>query len=296
MEQKRNTAKYLAIYIGAMVIYGTVGIFRRNIPVSSGFLAFARGVIGTAFLCIFVKIRGRHVLGQMSLKQFIWLAISGALIGINWALLFESYNYTTVSVATLCYYMAPTLVILAAPFALKEKITLKKGICAGIAVVGMIFVSGVLESGISASGEAVGIIFGLGAAVIYAVVVIINKKIVGVDSYTKTIVQLAFAAVIMIPYLFMTGGWSSAAELFSMQEGRTLAIIMILVVGLVHTGLSYAMYFASMERLKANTVAIFSYVDPVVALILSALILGERMGTLGIVGAVLILGAAIVSG
>ena len=285
--QKNDTRSLLMILI-SMVIWGSVGIFRRFIPVSSSILACSRGIIGTLFLILFVKLRNRKLFLPLSARQVILLVISGAVMGVNWILLFEAYNYTSVPTATLCYYMAPTIVVLLSPFLFREKITLRKGICVLAALIGMVFVSGVIENGMPGLSELKGILFGLGAAVLYACVVIINKKLPGIDAYEKTVIQLGSSAITLLPYLFLTGE-RFPADLSPVNWG------MLLIVGLVHTGVAYALYFGSVDGLKAQTVALLSYVDPITALILSALILHEQLMVYGILGAVLIIGAAVVS-
>lgn len=272
----------------SMVIFGTIGIFRKYIPLSSGIVAFVRGILGVVFLLAFVKIKRIPIDKKMIRKYLKVLLISGALIGLNWVLLFESYRYTSVAVATLCYYMAPIFVMLASPFLLKEKLTVKKLLCAAVAFLGMVFVSGVLDGGISGTSELRGILFGLGAAVLYATVILMNQKLGEVGTYDKTMIQLGAAALVLIPYLLLT-------EDFSNITLTPLIGIMLLIVGVVHTGIAYALYFGSMNHLKAQTVALFSYIDPIVAIILSALFLKEPMTLSGGIGAVLVLGATLTS-
>lgn len=272
----------------SMVIFGTIGIFRKYIPLSSGIVAFVRGILGVVFLLAFVKIKRIPIDKKMIRKYLKVLLISGALIGLNWVLLFESYRYTSVAVATLCYYMAPIFVMLASPILLKEKLTVKKLLCAAVALLGMVFVSGVLDGGISGTSELRGILFGLGAAVLYATVILMNQKLGEVGTYDKTMIQLGAAALVLIPYLLLT-------EDFSNITLTPLIGIMLLIVGVVHTGIAYALYFGSMNHLKAQTVALFSYIDPIVAIILSALFLKEPMTLSGGIGAVLVLGATLTS-
>ncbi len=288
MYTQKNDKKSLAMILIAMAIWGSVGIFRRFIPVSSSILACCRGIIGTLFLILFVKVQRKKLFFPLSRRQILLLILSGAVMGINWILLFEAYNYTSVATATLCYYMAPTIVVLLSPVLFREKITLRKGLCALIAVIGMVFVSGVIENGMPELSELKGILFGLGAAVLYACVVIINKKLPGIDPFEKTVIQLGASALALVPYILLTGE--------RIPTGLSLsAVMMLLVVGLVHTGIAYAMYFGSVDGLQAQTVAILSYLDPITALILSALVLHEKMTVFGIIGAVLIIGAALVS-
>ena len=272
----------------SMFIFGTIGIFRRYIPLPSSLLAMTRGAIGVAFLLIFMMLKKEKVNFKEIKNKLLILCVSGVAIGFNWILLFEAYNYTTVATATLCYYMAPVFVIMASPFLFKEKITLKKLICVMIALAGMVLVSGVIETGFSGISELKGVLFGIGAATLYASVVLMNKKTAGVPAYPKTAIQLGSAAIVLLPYTLLT-------ENFAELTFEPLTIIMLIVVGVVHTGITYALYFGSMDNLKAQTVAIFSYIDPVVAIILSALILKEEMSVFGVIGAVLVLGSTMVS-
>ena len=147
MNEKRNDTKSLVMLIGSMLIFGTVGIFRRYIPLPSALLACCRGLIGSAFLLVLMGIKKGEKRQKLGAKKTAALALMGALIGLNWLLLFEAYNYTTVATATLCYYMQPTIVILLSPLVFREKLTLKKGLCAFAAVIGMVCVSGVMDSG-----------------------------------------------------------------------------------------------------------------------------------------------------
>lgn len=187
----------------------------------------------------------------------------------------------------MCYYMQLTIVILLSPLVSQERLTARRLLCALAAIVGMVFVSGVLDSGGARSGDLSGILFGLGAAVLYATVAILNKKVVLDDVHEKTIVQLAAAAV-LIPYLLAT-------EALSRLSLDAVAVVMVLLVGIVHTGFAYALYFGSMKALKAQSIAVLSYIDPVFALLLSAAALHEPLSAFGLVGAVLIIGSALIS-
>lgn len=276
--------------IASMFIFGTIGIFVRHIPLPSSMIALVRGFVGAFFVLLFVYLKKSKLDKAAIKKNFVMLALSGAFIGINWILLFESYHYTTVATATLCYYMQPIFVILASPFLLKEKLTVKKVACVVVALIGMVFVSGVLQTGIPALSEAKGILYGLGAACFYASVVLMNKKITEINAYDKTIMQLGMGAIVLSPYVMLTQDFGSASA--SMTPSLWA---LLLFVGLVHTGVAYALYFDCMSDLKAQTLAIFSYIDPIVAIILSALLLKENMGLYGVIGAVLVLGSTFIS-
>lgn len=276
------------LFTASMLIFGTIGIFRRSIPLPSPMLACFRGITGALFLLAVIFLRKRSLRFHVSPSQAGWLALTGALIGFNWMLLFEAYNYTTVATATLCYYMQPTIVILLSPVFFREKLTLRKALCALIAVAGMVLVSGIIGDTAQGSGNTRGILLGLGAAALYASVIILNKRLPGIDPYEKTVIQLSAAGLVMIPYLLFTREFS-----FTGLDG--MGLLCLVIVGLVHTGIAYAIYFSSMDKLKAQTVAILSYIDPITALLLSALFLREPMGLTGIIGTVMILGATAAS-
>ena len=261
---KENRKAYASL-CSAMLIFGTIAIFRRNIPFSSELLAFSRGLLGGVFLLIFVAVK-HHRMEKVEKKQLALLIVSGAIIGIDWILLFEAYNYTTVAVATMCFYMQPTIVILLSPVLFREKLSVKKGLCALAAILGMVFVSGVAEGAPPGAQDAKGIAFGLAAAVLYAATVIINKKIEVEDAYEKTIVQLLSAAAVLIPYLLLTEDFSAVV-----LDART--VVLVLIVGIVHSGLAYALYFGNVNKLPAQSVAVLSYIDPVSSLFFSALLL-----------------------
>ena len=284
MKSAENTARLKMI--GAMVIFGTIGIFRKYIPMSSGLIAMARGLVGVLFLLLVLAIR-RERLSWSAIRQNLWrLLVSGGLIGFNWILLFEAYNYTSVATATLCYYMAPIFVTLAAPIVLRERLTVRKLILPFVALFGMVLVSDILNVGVSDLGELRGIVLGLGAAALYASVILLNKKLCGISAYDRTVMQLTAAFAVLVPYVLLVEDVTATAF-------EPLSVGLLLVVGVLHTGIAYALYFGAMRDLSAQTVAIFSYIDPILAVLLSAFFLGEPMGAGVIAGGILILGAAL---
>lgn len=277
--------------ISSMLIFGTIGIFVRHIPLPSAIIALARGCVGLVFLLGVIAVMKKPPSGADIRKNAVYLGFSGAFLGLNWVMLFESYRYTTVATATLCYYLAPIFVILVSPFLLGEKLTVKKIICTVTAVVGMVFVSGVADGGFEANAK--GVFFGLIAAVLYASVVLLNKKMHPIGAYDKTIVQLGVSSAVLGVYLALTGGFTGA---FAEMSGA-LPWVLLIVVGIVHTGIAYALYFSSVGKdgVSSQSAAVLSYVDPVSAVILSAVLLGEPMTAFGVVGTVLVLGSAVVS-
>ena len=270
-----------------MGIFGTIGIFVRYISLPSPTIAFIRGVLGVVFLIMVMVCTRQHPAWNAIRKNFLLLILSGGAIGINWVLLFESYRYTTVAIATICYYLAPLFLILMSPL-LGERLNAKKLLCVGAAFAGMVLLSGITEGAQAQGSNLRGILLASGAAVFYASVMLMNKKLSPIPAYDKTIVQLSAAALVILPYLLFTSG-------LSLQGLTAVQWVLLAVVGIVHTGIAYAMYFGAIKDLPAHTIAIFSYLDPVLAVILSTLILKEPLSIWGICGAVLILGSALYS-
>lgn len=283
-----NEKKGRLMLIASMCIFGTIGILRKYIPLPSSFVALVRGFVGAVFLLAVVLLRRERLNKTAIRKNALLLLLSGAALGFNWIFLFEAYNYTSVATATLCYYLAPILVILISPTLLKETLTVKKGVCALVALCGMVLVSGVVETGFSCIGEMKGILFGLGAAVLYASVILLNKKITAIGAYDKTISQLFLASIVLLPYVLLT-------ENVGQMAFSPLSVGLLIVAGVVHTGIAYWLYFGSMGSLNAQTVALYSYIDPILAIVLSMVVLGEPMTGSAAIGAVLILSAAFVS-
>lgn len=273
--------------VSSMLIFGTIGIFVRYLPFSSAFIALVRGMIGTLFLWFVLCFSGKKPDWQAIRRNLLLLILSGGAIGVNWILLFEAYRYTTVSTATLCYYMAPVIVIVLSPVLLKERITRKKLICVLASLAGMILISGIFhETGQENSVR--GVICGLGAAVFYAAVVLINKFLRNISGIEATMMQLFFGSILLLPYVLIT-------EDVSALSFSVLGVMLLMIVGVVHTGVGYWLYFSSLQEVKAQTAAIFSYLDPAAAILLSAVFLKEHLGIWGAAGTVLILGSAPVS-
>ena len=274
--------------IFSVSVFGTIGIFVRWIGLPSSVIALVRGAVGAAFLLLLAHFRHGPIDRAALRRRWQLLLLSAAMMSFNWITLFEAYRYTTVATATLCYYMAPIFVTLISPVLLKERLTARKLLCVFLALAGMVFVSGVPQSGLPGPSEAKGILLALCSAALYAGVILINKYLAGVPAYDRTLLQLACAAAVMIPYILLT-------EDLSAMSVTPLGAVLLLIVAVFHTGWCYALYFGSMTVLSAQTVALFSYIDPIVAILLSALLLREPLGWSGILGAALVLGSTLVS-
>lgn len=272
--------------ITAMLIFGTIGLFVKNIELSSSEIALTRGFIGGVTL-ILATIFLKKKISFEAIKNNLYLLIfSGLAVGLNWIFLFQGYKYTSISNATLSYYFAPVFVTILAPFILKEKLTLSKFLCVLMALVGMFCIVGV--DGINGGSDLIGIVYGLLAAGFYASVILMNKFLKEIDSIEITVIQLISATITLLPYVLYVEG-------LGILSVSSVSIPYILILGIVHTGIAYLLYFSSLQGLKGQTIAVLSYIDPVFAIIISAVILKEQLGVLQIIGGVLILGSSFLS-
>ena len=264
-----------------MTIFGTLGLFVRNIPVSSGELALYRAVLAALLIAVFLLLTKQRIPFSRIKKEVPLLLASGIAMGINWILLFEAYKYTTVSVATLSYYFAPVIVTIVCPVLFQEKLTGKQILCFVMSTIGLVLITGIGEVG--SGRDFVGILFGLGAAVFYATVILLNKFIKNVEGIHRTFLQFLAAIVILVPYVILTSGVTLGS-----LDG--IGWINLLIVGLVHTGVTYCLYFSSLKELPGQKAAILSYIDPLVAVLISVTVLGEAMTLWQVIGGMLILG------
>ena len=268
--------------IASMTIFGTLGMFVRNISVSSGELALYRAVLATLMILGFLLATKQKIPLKGIRKEIPLLIASGMAMGINWILLFEAYKYTTVSVATLSYYFAPVIVTVACPILFREKLTGKQTLCFVMATAGLVMIIGI---GSMAGGgrDILGVLFGLAAAVFYATVILLNKFIKNVEGLHRTLLQFIAAVMILTPYVALTGG-------ITLDRMDPVGWLNLLVVGLVHTGVAYCIYFPSLKDLPGQKAAILSYIDPLVAVVISVAVMGEKMTVWQVVGGALILG------
>jgi RarD protein len=262
----------------SMMIFGTIAVFVRYLSLSPGELALYRAVMAALPIGIFLLFKKEKIRFSVWKKEGVLLVLSGASLGINWILLFEAYKHTTVSTATLCYYFAPVIVTVVSTLVFREKLTKGQILCFLMSTVGLVLITGF--SDLSTNG--VGIAFGLGAACFYALVVLLNKRIRSVGGLQRTFLQFISAAVILLPYVLLSEG-------IHLQALDGISWMMLLVVGLVHTGIAYVLYFTSVADLPGQQIAILSYIDPLVAILISVFLLSEPMTALQIVGGILIL-------
>ncbi|MDC0705855.1 DMT family transporter [Priestia sp. AB] len=279
--------KYKIQFVLSMIIFGTMGLIVRYIDLSSSETALLSSSIGCLFLIVVLFMRKRTITWKLVKANGCILFFSGIALGGNWMFLYQAYDHTTLTNATLGYYFAPVFVMILSPFILKEQLPVKKIICIGIAIIGMLMIVGNV---VSASGteDLLGIFFGLLAAACYAALMLLNKFIRLMGRLEITIIQLGITALLLLPYVFLTEG-------FGVFEVFKSSVPFIIILGIVNTGIGFWLFFSGMEKLKGQSIAMLSYVDPFVAILISAVILREHMTIVQIIGGALLLGSTFIS-
>lgn len=269
-----SAARSRAMFITAMVVFGTVSLFVRHIPLPSAEIALYRAAIALVVIGIFMAVTGRfkvlRALGKKAWRFFL----PGALMALNWVLLFEAIRYTSIALATLSYYVAPTLMVLASIVFFKERLSAWQAVCFVLSTLGLVLMVGVSGG----SGEDLkGILLAMGSAVLYAAVVMLNKAAGDTDGIVRTFVQFAAAVAVLAPITALRGG-------FHLGSLQGQGLFSLLVLGLIHTGLCYCLYFSALAHMRGQQAAILSYLDPLVAVLLSILWLGEKVSAVQLMG------------
>ena len=274
-------------FILSMIIFGTMGLVVRYIDLSSSETALLSSSIGCLFLMFVFFMMKKTIPWKLAKANAYILLLSGIALGGNWIFLYQAYDHTTLTNATLGYYFAPVFVMILSPMVLKEQLPIKKMVCIGVAIIGMLLIVG---NGISASGteDLLGIFFGLVAAAFYAALMLLNKFIHHMGRLEITIIQLGITALLLLPYVFFTEG-------FGILGVSNSSVPFIIILGIVNTGIGFWSFFSGMQKLKGQSIAILSYVDPFVAILISAMILQEQMTIVQMLGGTLLLGSTFVS-
>lgn len=274
-------------FIISMIIFGTIGLVVRYIDLSSSERALLSSFLGCIFLMLVFFMINKKISWNLVKSNALVLFLSGIALGGNWIFLYQAYDHTTIANATLGYYFAPVFVMILSPFVLREQLSIKKIVCIGVAIISMLMIVG---EGVSASksDDILGLSFGLIAAAFYAALLLLNKFIKDMGKLELTIIQLGTTTLLLMPYVFLTSG-------FGIFEVSSSSIPFILILGVINTGIGFWLFFSGMEGLKGQSIAMLSYVDPFVAILVSAFILQEQMTIVQMLGGVLLLGSTFVS-
>lgn len=269
-------------YILALLLFGTNGIVASRIALSSYEIVLLRTMIGSILLiALFLLNKGRFQFYRRK-KDFLFLAISSMAMGISWMFLYEAYQQIGVSLSSLLYYCGPVIVMALSPLLFREKLTLPKIFGFALVLLGLVLVNGNIVGDTQSHW---GILCGILSAVMYAFMVICNKKALQITGMENATLQLTVSFLTVAVFVTAVKG---------IQVDATSADLpWILLLGLVSTGIGCYFYFSSINDLPVQTVAICGYLEPLSAVVFSVLLLKESMSLAQVIGAVLIIGGAV---
>ena len=276
-----SRSKNLILFVASMVIFGTNGLIVANISLGSAEIVLMRTFLGSLFLLAIVLVKRSFSFADLK-ADLIPATMGGAALGLNWVLLFSAYRSAGVGLSTLTYYCGPIIVLALSPVLFREKLTWNKLLAIAAVAVGMFCITGDIEPG---SDVQTGILFGGGAALLYASLIVANKRVKRLSGLNCAMYELIVAFFVVLIYLL-----ASNVKLPVIPAAED--IVWVLAIGLVNTGLAYYLYFSSLQKLPGQTVALVCYIDPLTALLVSGAFLGEKLLGVQIAGAVLILGGA----
>jgi len=287
MKELINSGNAKLMMIIAMSLFGTLGVSTYFIDLPASVIVVGRGLIGASFLLILIRFSGSKLSKDDIYGNMFTLICSGVCLGLNWLFLFEAYKSIEISVATVLNYLTPAMVILISPIVFKTRLTFIKLGCALFALLGLVLVTGIVENG-TEEINTYGIVCGLLAAVFYTGLVVFNKKLKSIGSYDRTFVQLLIAGIVIAVYCLFTVDFGSL-------HPDTMSIVLLVVIAVFQTAIAFTLYFGSLAHLDAPTAVMYGYIEPVISIALSVIILHEDLGIIGWIGATLILGSTFLS-
>ena len=270
-------------YLAALLLFGLNGIVASHIALNSYEIVFLRTCIGSILLLgLFLLGKGKfHT--KVYKKDTLFIVLSGMAMGTSWMFLYEAYQQIGVSMASLLYYCGPVIVMILSPIIFKEKLTMPK-VCGFLVVlVGIVLVNGTAaESG----GNTWGLICGAMSAVMYFFMVTLNKQAKNITGMENSVIQLVVSFLTVAVFV----GFKQRFIIHVPGE----AWVWILILGVVNTGIGCYLYFSPLAKLLVQTVAVCGYLEPLSAVVFAALLLGETMTPVQIIGAGCIIGGAMI--
>lgn len=263
-----------------MIIWGSLGVFTRSIPLSALSLAFLRAFIALPVLFVVMKMKKVDKVKWQLLMPYL---ISGVLLGFGWLTLFYGFKHTSISSAVIIYNMCPVYVMIFAPLVLKETISkIQIGVIFASFIGLFLIVGHNLLEGYGYMGLALSAVSGM----LYATIVLINRSIkVRVDNQVATFVQILTSMMVLLPFVLMDG------DIIRVVNLDPMAITYTILLGILHTGVAYTIFFSLYEHMKSVEIVSYSFLEPLFGILFSVIFVGETLTFVQIVGGFLILGS-----
>lgn len=263
-----------------MIIWGSLGVFTRSIPLSALSMAFLRAFIALPVLFLVMKIKKAERVKLQLLKPYM---ISGILLGFGWLTLFYGFKHTSIASAVMIYNMCPVYVMIAAPLILKETIS---KIQIGVILISFLGLFLIVSHNLSEGYGSMGLLLSAVSGMLYAAIVLINRSIkVRADNQTATFVQILTAMIVLLPFVIFEGNILTVVSL------DKLAVFYTILLGILHTGIAYTMFFSLYEHMKSVEIVSYSYLEPLFGILFSVIFLGETLTLPQMIGGAMILGS-----
>ena len=280
---------YILVLI-AGVSWGLIGVFTKAID-TLGFtemqMLFVKGVLATAVLLVITFFKDRSQLRLKNWKDIRYFVGTGIIsfTFFSWAYM-KAVNLTSLGVAAVLLYTAPTFVMLFSILLFGEKMTKTKGIVLLMTFVGCILVTGLLEGGLTFTWQ--GIVIGLAAGVGYALYSIFGTYAIraGYGSLTISFYTFLMATLTMT---FLVEPVTVVTQITEMGQWP-LAISFALLTTVV----PYLTYTKGLSGLPASKASVTATIEPVVAALLGILVFHESVTMLKLTGIVLVLSSVVV--
>ena len=269
-------------YLLALLLFGSNGVVASYISLTSYEIVFLRSLIGSILLISLFKLADNKIDLTKNKRHLLYLIISGVAMGVSWIFLYEAYQQIGVSIASLAYYCGPVIVMLLSPLLFKERFTLPK-VGGFVAVLcGILLIN---TQAIHDGKTPWGLFCGVMSAIMYAFMVIFNKKAHSITGMKNAMLQLITSFLTVAVFLGFRQG-------FIIHVSRS-DWIPILILGLLNTGIGCYLYFSSIANLPVQSVAVCGYLEPLSAIAFSVLLLKEILQPIQMLGAVLVIGGSI---
>lgn len=275
----------LVKYLFALVLCGSNGIVAAYIDLPADQVPLLRALIGFVTLAVVLLVRNRGTQGLAARshpREVPFLLGSGAALGTGWILLFRSYQMIGVGVTTLIYYLGPVLVMALSPLLFGTRLNRHKVLGFAVVAGGAVLIG---SDSLSSSVSAPGLFLASLTTLCYALMVFCTKRVSHIHGLENATIQLG-------------GSLAAVAVLFVASGDRLVAVpassvAPVLVIGLVNTAVELYTYYTAIDALPVQSVAVLGYLEPLSAVVLSTLVLGEPFGPSRVIGTACILGGAV---
>lgn len=272
-------ASLLALHT-AVVLFGFAGLFGKWLAWSALAIVLGRTLVAAVTLWGVLRLRG-----ETPWPPARGLAANGVLLAIHWVTFFAAIKVSTVAVGLLGYATFPLFVLVLERALHLRQWRRAETLTAVLACAGLVL----LVPDFSLQSEAVqGLAWGVVSGATFAWLTVRTRGLGAHRSATSVALwQNVFAALLLLPFVAWQGGVGAPIT--------ARALVLIVLLGVFCTALAHTLFIASLTRISAHTAGVVAALEPVYGMVLAMWLLGEVPGARTWIGAVLLVGAAVVA-